>query len=139
MFEIKLVTEFDKKFWLSIDDHVSEQGLVNKIFTKSGYVFFHNQKPIGIMDYNLLWDNMPFLNYIHINKLFQRHGYGKQAMEYWENEMKKMGFKMTLISTQVDEGAQHFYRKIGYKECGCLILNDCPLEQPMEMFMYKKI
>jgi hypothetical protein len=36
--------------------------------------------------------------------------------------MKQMGFKMTMTSTQADEGAQHFYRKLGYKDAGCLLL-----------------
>ena len=40
-----------------------------------------------------------------------------------------------MTSTQVDESAQHFYRKIGYKDCGCLVLDIPELEQPMEMFL----
>ena len=32
-------------------------------------------------------------------------------MEYWEAEMKNQGFCMVMTSTQVDESAQHFYRK----------------------------
>ena len=30
------------------------------------------------------------------------------------------GYGMVLTSTQVDEDAQHFYRKLGYKDCGGL-------------------
>ena len=44
-----------------------------------------------------------------------------------------------MTSTQVDESAQHFYRKIGYKDCGCLVLDIPELEQPMEMFLIKQI
>ena len=36
-------------------------------------------------------------------------------MEYWEKDMKSQGYGMLLTSTQVDEDAQHFYRKLGYK------------------------
>lgn len=46
---------------------------------------------------------------------------------------------MLLTSTQVDEQAQHFYRKIGYKECGGFIVNIPGYEQPMEIFMSKGI
>lgn len=139
MFEIKRVTEDDKKYWMSIDKHVSEKGFGHKVYGGLGYVMFNDEKPIGIMHYNLLWDNMPFLNFICIEQVYQQHGYGKMAMELWEKEMKQLGFKMTLLSTQVDEGSQFFYRKIGYKECGCLILNDCPMEQAMEMFLCKTL
>lgn len=51
--------------------------------------------------------------------------------------MKEQGYKMVLVSTQVDEDAQHLYRKLGYIECGALLMNGTPLEQPMEMFMRK--
>lgn len=60
-----------------------------------------------------------------------------QAMLCWENEMKAQGYKMTLVSTQVDEGAQHLYRKLGYIDCGGLVLNDTPFDQPMELFLRK--
>ena len=45
--------------------------------------------------------------------------------------------KMTLISTQVDESAQHLYRKLGYMDCGGLVFRDTPFDQPMEMFFRK--
>ena len=37
-------------------------------------------------------------------------------MEHWEKDMKAQGYGMLLTSTRVDEKAQHFYRKLGYKE-----------------------
>ncbi len=46
---------------------------------------------------------------------------------------------MLLTSTQTDEEAQHFYRKLGFKECGCLIIDNPEYEQPMEMFFAKAI
>ncbi len=60
-------------------------------------------------------------------------------MLHWEKQMKAKGHKAVMVSTQVDETAQHFYRKIGYKDCGCLVLDIPELEQPMEMFLIKKI
>ena len=44
---------------------------------------------------------------------------------------------MVMTSTQVDEQAQHFYRKLGYVEKGSLSFDNTPLEQPMEMFLMK--
>ena len=57
-------------------------------------------------------------------------------MEFWEGEMRAQGFNMVLLSTQVDEKAQFFYRKLGYQDCGCLVLHHCPMAQPLEMFLY---
>ena len=46
---------------------------------------------------------------------------------------------MVLTSTQVDEDAQHFYRKLGYKDCGGFVIDVTGFQQPMEMFMIKAI
>ena len=47
---------------------------------------------------------------------------GRAMMERWEADMKSLGYGMLLLSTQSDEDAQHFYRKLGYHDCGGLIL-----------------
>lgn len=48
-------------------------------------------------------------------------------------------YGMLLTSTQVDEKAQHFYRKLGYKDCGGFCVDIPEYEQPMEMFLIKAI
>lgn len=58
-------------------------------------------------------------------------------MIHWENEMRSLGFKMVMTSTQADEQAQHFYRKLGYVDRGCLILDNTPFKQPQEILMIK--
>lgn len=47
--------------------------------------------------------------------------------------MKSQGYGMLLISTQVDEDAQHFYRKMGYRVCGGFVIDIPGYEQPMEL------
>jgi ribosomal protein S18 acetylase RimI-like enzyme len=69
----------------------------------------------------------------------QGKGYGKMLMEHWERDMKAQGYGMLLTSTQVDEKAQHFYRKLGFKDCGGFVIDVPGYEQPMEMFMIKAI
>ena len=39
----------------------------------------------------------------------------------------------------VDEEAQHFYRKLGYKDCGGFVVDVPGYEQPMEMIMIKAV
>lgn len=46
---------------------------------------------------------------------------------------------MVMISTQVYEEAQHFYRKLRYKDCGGFTVDIPGYEQPMEMFMIKSL
>ncbi|MDO5517656.1 MAG: GNAT family N-acetyltransferase [Clostridium sp.] len=134
---IKLTESKDKEFWMSIDKHINEEGYKNRVYTKTGYVMWNEEIPVGLLCYYPLWENTPFLNFLFVKEEYRKNGFAKEAMNQWEEEMKKQGFKMTLISTQVDETAQFFYRKLGYLDCGGLVLNDTPLDQPMEMFMRK--
>ena len=135
--EIKVVTDNDKEFVMSIDTHVDDISYKNRVYTKSGYVIWEGSERIGIIVHCILWDNLPFMNLIFINEAYRGKGFAKQAILLWENEMKKKGYKMTLISTQVDEDAQHLYRKLGYIDCGGLVFNNTPFDQPMEMFFRK--
>ena len=139
MFQIRYVSEMDRAFWFSLDEHLSEQEFVRKIRDKQGYVMFHGKEPVGLMRYNLFWDRIPFLNLIYIKESHHGKGLGKQAMLLWENEMRELGHKMVMTSTQVDEGAQHFYRKLGYQDRGALFLDGTPFAQAQELFMIKAL
>lgn len=76
---------------------------------------------------------------LYIDENYQKKGYGRQIIEHWEKDMKIKGYGMLLVSTQVDEEAQHFYRKLGYKDCGGLSIDIPKYKQPMEMFLVKEI
>ena len=139
MIEIRYIHLDDKEFWFSLDKHLSEQEFNNKVRNNRGYVLLDDNKPVGLLRYNLFWDNTPFCNLIYINNECQGKGFGKLLIEYWENDMKSQGYGMLLTSTQVDESAQHFYRKLGYKDCGGLVIDIKGYEQPMELFLVKSI
>lgn len=137
MTEIRYVTENDKTFWYTLDRHLPESEFGNKVRDRQGYVLLEDGVPAGILRYNLFWDNTPFCTMLYVEPEMQRKGYGRLLMEHWENEMKALGYGMVMTSTQVDETAQHFYRKLGYKDCGGLLLDIPGYEQPMEMFLCK--
>lgn len=139
MLEIRYVIKEDKTFWYQLDKHLPEQEFESKVNEKRGYVLLDNNIPIGLLRYNLFWDNTPFCTMLFISQDFHRRGYGKKLMEHWESDMKAKGYGLLLTSTQVDEEAQHFYRKLGYKDCGGLIINIPGYEQPMELFLSKSI
>ena len=76
---------------------------------------------------------------LFIDEGYRGQGYGKLMMEHWEQDMKALGYGMLMTSTQVDEEAQHFYRKLGYKDCGGFVVDVPGYEQPMEMIMIKAV
>ena len=137
MFEIRYISRNDKLFWFTLDKHLSESEFELKIRDRRGYIIIDVDKPVGIMRYNLFWDNIPFLTYIYFEEPSRGKGFGRQSVLFWENEMRELGYKMVMTSTQVDENAQHFYRKLGYMDRGSIFWDNTPFEQPQEMFMLK--
>ncbi len=139
MLSIRYVQEEDNEFWFKLDKHLSQCEFEKKIRDKMGYVLLENNVPIALLRYNLFWDNTPFLTMIYVKQEYQHKGYGRKLIKFWEENMKSAGYEMIMTSTQVDEEAQHFYRKIGYQDSGGLIVNVSKFKQPMEMFFTKAI
>ena len=139
MFEIRYAQEADRDFWFSLDRHLPESGFARKIAAHEAYVLLDNGQPVGLLRYNLFWDNTPFCTLLSVGSSHQGMGCGRMLMEHWEKEMKAQGHGMTLTSTQADEEAQHFYRKLGYRDCGGLVIGVPGYEQPMELLMLKAL
>jgi len=137
--QIRYVEKEDKEFWFSLDKHLAETEFEKKVRDKMGYVLIEDGQPIGLLRYNLFWDNTPFCTMLYIDWEHHKRGYGKELLAYWEADMKKAGYGMVMTSTQVDEEAQHFYRKLGYQDAGGFVVNVPGYEQPMEMLMVKGI
>ena len=139
MTEIRYAEEKDKSFWLRLDRHLAEGEFSQKVARRQGYVLEEGGVPVGLLRYNLFWDNTPFCTMLFVDWLCQKKGYGRLLMEHWERDMKEQGYGMLLTSTQVDEDAQHFYRRLGYRDCGGLVMDVPGYEQPMELFLVKAI
>lgn len=139
MIHIRYLQEKDKEFWFKLDKHLPEQEFERKIREQMGYVLLENNNPVALLRYNLFWDNIPFCTMLFVDWEMQKKGYGKELMGHWERDMKSKGYGMLMTSTQVDENAQHFYRKMGYQDAGALLVNVSGYEQPMEMFFVKAI
>jgi len=111
------------------DRHILEHLILPKIRGNEIYILQDEEDSIvGWMRHCYFWDNTPFMNMIWIDDTYRNKGLGKKAVLFWEDEMKKLGFNLVMTSTLANEGAQHFYRKLGYRDSGCLILEDEPLE-----------
>ena len=139
MIEIRYVQSGDREFWYGLDRHLPDNEFKKKIRDKQGYILLENNKPIGLLRLHLFWDNTPFCTMLFIDRNYRGKGFGKTLMEYWEADMKSQGYDMLLTSTRVDEEAQHFYRKLGYKDCGGVVIDVPKYEQPMELFLIKAI
>ena len=126
--KIELATEKDYKYIVERDKHIPETLVRTKIKEKEIFILKDSEKEIGWMRYGYFWDNIPFMNMISIDEEYRGQGIGKEIVLYWEEIMRQRGFKLVMTSTQSNEEAQHFYRKIGYRDAGCLLLETQPLE-----------
>ena len=131
---VRRATEADLAFWRTLDHHISESEFRRKVRDGMAFVICADGAPIGVLRYSLFWDEHPFCNLLYIAEERQRQGCGRALMQAWEAEMRDMGYKTVLVSTQADEEAQHFYRKLGYLDCGCLLLGDAA-----ELFLRKDL
>ena len=139
MIEIRYVRLADRAFWYSLDRHLPEAEFDRKVEAGRGYVLLLDGVPIGILRYNLFWDNTPFCTLLMIDPAFQRRGFGSALLTHWHGEMKAQGYAVVMTSTRADETAQHFYRKLGYQDCGGITLPLPSLAQPTELFLIRAI
>ena len=134
--KLEYATEAHIPFIEENDYHLRKELIPSKITGHEIYLIRDNQETIiGWMRYGYFWDNIPFMNMIWIDEPYRGQGIGKQAVNMWERDMQRKGYGMVMTSTQADEEAQHFYRKLGYKDAGCLLLDS----QPLEILLTKKL
>ncbi len=117
------------------DKHVSESELKRTIDLKRVLVMYQSGEFIGWLRFGMFWDNIPFMNMLYILDGQRRKGYGGKLVKFWEGEMIKQGYRRALTSTQSDEQAQFFYRKMGYSDCGALLLPG----ETLEIFFVKDL
>ena len=127
--KIEYASESDFQFIFDNDRYVSKHLIKNKLKEKE-IIVVKNQKNqiIGWLRYGYFWDNIPFMNMIYLDEDYRNKGIGKELVRFWESEMKNKGYDLVMTSTLSNEQAQHFYRKLGFKDSGSLLLENEPLE-----------
>ena len=68
---IRYVELQDRKAWYKLDRHLPENGFEEKVKSRQGYVLFKDTQLVGILRYNLFWDNTPFCTMIFIDNRFR--------------------------------------------------------------------
>jgi GNAT superfamily N-acetyltransferase len=119
--QIRYANDSDLPYLIQNDSLVTEEMMKKKISGRQVIVCVEGNTHLGCMRFGFWWDMFPFLNFIIVEKEVRRKGMGRQLMEFWEQEMKAKGHKLVMTSTDVDEEAQHFYRKLGYRDSGGIL------------------
>lgn len=113
---------------LKSDTHMSGEKLRRKLKNKEVLIAKSPDGPFGFLRFGYFWDEIPFMNMLIVSEPKRGQGIGTRLVRFWESEMKQKGHQMVLTSTMSNENAQHFYRKLGYRDSGALLLPDEALE-----------
>ena len=77
---------------------------------------------VGWLRWGFFWDEIPFMNMLVVLEEHRGRGVGTELVRAWEQRMFAADHSRVLTSTMSDETAQHFYRRRGYIDSGCLLL-----------------
>ena len=115
--------------WLCAHDHhIARETLTESICLGRVLIMERDGERVGWLRWNLFWDNTPFMNLLYLLDDYRGKGFGKALVTRWEADMVALGYGSVMTSTQSDEAAQHFYRKLGYRDAGALLLPGEPTE-----------
>jgi ribosomal protein S18 acetylase RimI-like enzyme len=90
---------------------------------------------IGWLRWGLFWDEVPFMNRLHVDEQRRGEGVGRLLVSEWERARAQDGHTTVMTSTVSAEPAQHFYRRLGYTDAGALFLPG----ESAEIFFLKQI
>lgn len=133
--ELRLATQRDGELLLREDHHVRSTELSRIIDAGRVLVAAEGASVRGWLRWGLFWDSIPFMNLLFVLETHRRRGLGTRLMQHWESAQRADGFDSVMTSTLADEEAQHLYRRLGYVDCGCLLLDSSPLE----IFLMKRL
>lgn len=115
--------------WLAAHDrHIAREELEESLRRGRLLLMEQGGERVGWLRWNLFWDNTPFMNLLYLLEGRRGQGLGKAMVARWEADMAALGHKLVMTSTQSNEDAQHFYRRLGYRDAGALLLPGEPAE-----------
>lgn len=118
----------DLPFLSTVDAHLSHQGLAQVVDGGRVMLAEVDGVPVGCLRWGLFWDEVPFMNLLWVVRPARGQGVGTTLVAAWEQAQLARGHSMVLTSTSASERAQHLYRRLGYVDCGSLLLPDEPTE-----------
>jgi ribosomal protein S18 acetylase RimI-like enzyme len=126
--DIAPATDADYAQLVGLDHHATPAIIEHKIAQGEILVARHGDAVIGWLRYGYFWDTIPFMNMLVVQEPYRGQGIGTRLVTAWEQAMRARGATEALTSTQANERGQFLYRKLGYHDCGALLLPGEPLE-----------
>jgi ribosomal protein S18 acetylase RimI-like enzyme len=125
---ITYATEAEYEYLVEHDQDVSGEVIRRKIGQREFILAWEAGKPVGWLRFNYFWDTVPFMTMLFIEEPYRGKGYASEMIRFWEEELRGQRYQRVMTSTMSNETAQHLYRKLGYRDCGAVVLPDEALE-----------
>ena len=135
MIDIKAAGTFDFSTLLEYDKHITRDELDKKIRREEIIIAQLDGTFLGWLRWSLFWDEIPFINMLGVLREYRGNGIGTLIVTEWERLMSEQGFSKAMVSTLENESAQHFYRKLGYRDLGRFL----PFENEYELILGKEL
>ena len=136
---IRYAEESDRASWLRLDRHLPGEAYARKTAAREALLLEEAGKCLAVLRWGLFWDSIPFCHLLYVAEGARGRGLGRALTEHWEREMRSRGFVLVMTSTQADETGQHFWRKLGYRDCGGFLLPFPGYVQPTELILAKAL
>lgn len=126
--DIRIAEVSDLRALLAHDRHICRAQLERKIADQQVLVLLDGEIFAGWLRWGMFWDEYPFMNLLYLLEPWRGRGFGRLLVTDWERRMKAAGHGLVMTSTQANECAQFFYRRLGYVDAGSFSLPGDPLE-----------
>lgn len=136
---IRYAAQADLASCLALDRHLPEGAYAPKLAAKQVYLLSETGEDLALLRFGFFWDSIPFCSLLYVAEGARGRGYGRALAIRWEADMKSRGYDLAMTSTQADEEGQHFWRKLGYRDCGGFVLPFPGYEQPLELILAKQL
>jgi len=136
---IRNAAEADREAWLRLDRHLPERAYARKTAAGEALLLEEAGECLAVLRWGLFWDSIPFCHLLYVAEGARGRGLGRALTEHWERLLRSRGFGLVMTSTQADENAQHFWRRLGYRDCGGFVLPFPGYEQPTELILAKPL
>lgn len=118
MLTIRFAKPEDYDLILQIDSSITMEKWNKWTDNKQVAITFLDGEFAGWLQYSLFIEKIPFVNRLYILEKYQHQYLGTGLMKFWEFEMVEQGYSQLMLSTESDNTALNFYKKLGFEEIG---------------------
>ena len=124
----RVASDSDLPDLFEMDKHLDREAQAHVVSLGRVMVADLHGSAVGLLRWGLFWDEVPFMNLLWVIATRRGQGIGTTLVEAWERSQRAAGHDLVLTSTMSNERSQHLYRRLGYVDCGALLLPDEPAE-----------